>query len=47
MSDLSKAFALDVAYDSDLEIRDEVGFVQEVRSMLAKPVDGGDGKRSS
>jgi type I restriction enzyme R subunit len=30
-----------------LEIRDEVGFFQEVRAVLAKPVDGGDGKKSS
>jgi type I restriction enzyme R subunit len=46
VSDLSKAFALSVPHDSALEIRDEVGFFQEVRSVLAKPVEGGDGKKS-
>ena len=45
--ELSKAFALAVPNDQALEIRDEVGFFQEVRSVLAKPVDGGDGKKSS
>jgi type I restriction enzyme R subunit len=45
--ELSKAFALAVPNDEALEIRDEVGFFQEVRSVLAKPVDGGDGKKSS
>jgi len=45
--ELSKAFALSVPNDEALEIRDEVGFFQEVRSVLAKPVDGGDGKKSS
>src|SRR6266403_2963540 len=45
--ELSKAFALAVPNDAALEIRDEVGFFQEVRSVLAKPMDGGDGKISS
>src|SRR6266404_4716861 len=47
VTELSKAFALAVPHDSALDIRDEVGFFQEVRSVLAKPVDGGDGKKSS
>jgi type I restriction enzyme, R subunit len=45
--ELSKAFALAVPNDQALEIRDEVGFFQEVRAVLAKPVNGGDGKKSS
>jgi type I restriction enzyme, R subunit len=45
--ELSKAFALAVPNDEALAIRDAVGFFQEVRSVLAKPVDGGDGKKSS
>jgi len=45
--ELSKAFALAVPNDQALEIRDEVGFFQEIRSVLAKPVNGGDGKKSS
>jgi len=47
VSELSNAFALAVPHDSALEIRDEVGFFQEARSVLAKPVDGGDGVKSS
>jgi type I restriction enzyme, R subunit len=47
VSELSKAFALSVPHEKALEIRDEVGFFQEVRAVLAKPVDGGDGKKSS
>ncbi len=47
VSELSKAFALSVPHEQALEIRDEVGFFQEVRSVLSKPVDGGDGKKSS
>jgi type I restriction enzyme R subunit len=46
VSDLSKAFALAVPHDSALEIRDEVGFFQEVRAVLAKSIGGGDGKKS-
>jgi type I restriction enzyme R subunit len=46
VSDLSKAFALAVPHDSALEIRDEVGFFQEVRSVLAKSIGDGGGKRS-
>jgi type I restriction enzyme R subunit len=46
VSDLSKAFALAVPHDSALEIRDEVGFFQEVRAVLAKNIGGGDGKKS-
>jgi type I restriction enzyme, R subunit len=45
--ELSKAFALSVPNEEALAIRDEVGFFQEVRSVLAKPIDGGDGKKSS
>ena len=45
VSDLSKAFALAVPHDSALEIRDEVGFFQEVRAVLAKSIGGeGTGK---
>jgi hypothetical protein len=43
--ELSKAFALAVPNDEALAIRDEVGFFQEIRSVLAKPADGGDGKK--
>jgi type I restriction enzyme R subunit len=46
VSDLSKAFALAVPHDSALEIRDEVGFFQEVRAVLAKSIDGEGGKKS-
>jgi type I restriction enzyme R subunit len=46
VSDLSKAFALAVPHDSALEIRDEVGFFQEIRAVLAKSIGGGDGKKS-
>jgi len=39
---LSKAFALSVPHEEALRIRDEVGFLQEVRSGLAKAtVEGG------
>jgi type I restriction enzyme R subunit len=44
--ELSKAFALAVPNEQALEIRDEVGFFQEVRAVLAKPIAGGDGKKS-
>jgi type I restriction enzyme R subunit len=44
VSDLSKAFALAVPHDSALEIRDEVGFFQEVRAVLAKSISEGSGK---
>jgi type I restriction enzyme R subunit len=46
VSDLSKAFALSVPHDSALEIRDEVGFFQEVRAVLAKSIGGGEGGKS-
>jgi type I restriction enzyme R subunit len=46
VSDLSKAFALAVPHDSALEIRDEVGFFQEIRAVLGKNIGGGDGKKS-
>jgi len=36
VNDLSKAFALAVPHESSLEIRDDVGFFQTVRSALAK-----------
>ena len=39
-----KAFALAVPHDKALEIRDDVGFFQAVRSVLMKNV--GDGQRS-
>ncbi|HYG24674.1 MAG TPA: type I restriction endonuclease subunit R [Verrucomicrobiae bacterium] len=45
--ELSKAFALSVPHEKALEIRDEVGFFQEVRAVLSKPIDGGDGKKSA
>ena len=44
VSELSKAFALGVPHDSALEIRDEVGFFQEVRAVLAKSISEGGGK---
>ena len=46
VSELSKAFALSVPHEKALEIRDEVGFFQEVRSVLAKSI-GEDGKKSA
>lgn len=46
VTELSKAFALAVPHDSALEIRDEVGFFQEVRAVLAKSIGDGDGKKS-
>lgn len=46
VSELSKAFALAVPHDKALEIRDEVGFFQEVRAVLAKSIGGGDGGKS-
>jgi type I restriction enzyme R subunit len=45
VGELSKAFALSVPHDKALEIRDEVGFFQEVRAVLAKSI-GGDGRQS-
>ena len=36
VTDLSKAFALAVPHDEALQIRDDVGFFQAVRSVLAK-----------
>ena len=39
-----KAFALAVPNDEALEIRDEVGFFQEVRAVLAKSISEGGGK---
>jgi type I restriction enzyme R subunit len=44
VSDLSKAFTLAVPHDSALEIRDEVGFFQEIRAVLAKSISEGGGK---
>jgi type I restriction enzyme R subunit len=44
VSELSKAFALAVPHDSALEIRDEVGFFQEIRAVLAKSISEGGGK---
>ena len=41
VTDLSKAFALAVPHEKAIEIRDDVGFFQAVRSVLAK----GDGEK--
>jgi type I restriction enzyme R subunit len=46
VTELSKAFALAVPHESALEIRDEVGFFQEVRAVLAKSIGGGEGGKS-
>jgi type I restriction enzyme R subunit len=40
VTELSKAFALAVPHDESLRIRDDVGFFQAVRSVLAKSVAG-------
>jgi len=45
VSDLSRAFALAVPHDKAIEIRDDVGFFQAVKAVLAKGA-GGD-RRSS
>jgi type I restriction enzyme R subunit len=44
VGELSKAFALAVPHEKALEIRDDVGFFQAVRSVLTKST--GDGRRS-
>jgi type I restriction enzyme R subunit len=44
--ELSLAFALAVPHDSALQIRDEVGFFQEVRAVLAKSIGDENGKKS-
>jgi type I restriction enzyme R subunit len=44
--ELSQAFALSVPHDKALEIRDEVGFFQEVRAVLAKSIGDGEGRKS-
>ncbi len=44
VTELSKAFALAVPNDEAQDIRDEVGFFQEVRSVLAKSISEGGGK---
>jgi type I restriction enzyme R subunit len=41
VGDLSKAFALAVPSDEALAIRDDVGFFQAVRAVLAKGAEGG------
>ena len=46
VTELSKAFALSVPHDSALELRDEVGFFQEVRTVLAKSIGCGEGWKS-
>ncbi len=46
VAELSKAFALSVPHEKALEIRDEVGFFQEVRAVLAKSIDGEGGTKS-
>ena len=40
MTDLSQAFALAVPHDEALRIRDDVGFFQAVRAVLAKSMPG-------
>jgi type I restriction enzyme R subunit len=44
--ELSLAFALAVPHDKALEIRDEVGFFQEIRAVLAKSIGDGEGRKS-
>src|SRR5262249_19122202 len=46
VTELSKAFALSVPHEKALEIRDEVGFFQEIRAVLAKGLDPDDGGKS-
>ncbi|HEX9047532.1 MAG TPA: DUF3387 domain-containing protein, partial [Verrucomicrobiae bacterium] len=41
VTELSQAFALAVPHDRAIAIRDEVGFFQEVRAVLAKTMTGG------
>ncbi|MGH9892796.1 MAG: DUF3387 domain-containing protein, partial [bacterium] len=40
VNDLSRAFALAVPHEESIRIRDDVGFFQAVRGVLAKPVPG-------
>jgi type I restriction enzyme R subunit len=40
VTELSKAFALSVPHDEALRIRDDVGFFQAVRAVLAKSTSG-------
>jgi len=40
VTDLSRAFALAVPHEAALAVRDEVGFYQAVRAVLAKPAPG-------
>jgi type I restriction enzyme R subunit len=40
VTELSKAFALAVPHDEALRIRDDVGFFQAVRAVLAKSTPG-------
>jgi type I restriction enzyme R subunit len=46
VSELSKAFALSVPHEQALGIRDEVGFFQEIRALLAKSLGPDEGKKS-
>lgn len=46
VTELSHAFALSVPHENALEIRDEVGFFQEVRAVLAKSLGGNGGTKS-
>lgn len=46
VTELSKAFALSVPHEQALEIRDEVGFFQEVRAVLTKSLSDATGKKS-
>jgi type I restriction enzyme R subunit len=46
VTELTRAFALSVPHEKALEIRDEVGFFQEIRAVLAKNIDEGGGKKS-
>jgi type I restriction enzyme, R subunit len=46
VTELSQAFALAVPHDRAIAIRDEVGFFQEIRSVLAKSTTSGAGGKS-
>ena len=46
VTELSQAFALAVPHDRAIAIRDDVGFFQEVRAVLAKSTTGGEGRKS-
>jgi type I restriction enzyme R subunit len=46
VSNLSKAFALAMPHEKALEIREDVGFFQAVRAVLAKGDDDGEGRKT-